>query len=203
MERFNAGHIDVWPLEMLSGNGISDLMKDEKELELDISSLFVLQMACVLSMVHRWRRHKITPRVMLPISTEQWTNSESISEQFQRFLTDQLRIKGVKVFPVEIGNWLDGDTIKTRADNLNELIRCQQHKTVITLLYLPRPTKIEQKELDLTDEQLLLTSHQKRPRSGHLALPDKSYLDVLDTLSRNLGPLVYVHGVVDVISTDL
>jgi potassium/chloride transporter 9 len=77
-------YIDVWPSHLFKPH--------ESSLRWDNSSLFVLQLACILSMSSKWKSTKL--RVFICVNSLQDMNYQ---EQQLNALLEQLRIKAKSV----------------------------------------------------------------------------------------------------------
>ena len=143
-----------------------------------------------------------TCRVMLPIKTSDWTNSARISKTFEIFLTERLRIRRAIVFPFEVKDWLfESSDPNITSQNWNELLKSQRcNKTVCSFFYLPRPAEdgLGTSEKDISAD-CLLNHDQKLP--AVLNVDDCSYLKIIESVSRHMGPVLFIHGIDNVIST--
>ncbi|XP_027272026.1 solute carrier family 12 member 9 isoform X2 [Cricetulus griseus] len=192
-------HVDVWPLNLLRPRGGPGYV--------DVCGLFLLQMATILSMVPAW--HSARLRIFLCLGPRE---APGAAEGRLRALLSQLRIRAEVQEVVwgegaetgeheeEEGDFVNGGRGDEEAEALacsaNALVRAQQGRgaaggpggpegrdgeegpaTALTFLYLPRPP----------------ADPARYPR----------YLALLETLSRDLGPTLLVHGVTPVTCTDL
>jgi len=177
--------IDVWPINFFSGDANSLL---------DTSSLFLLQLACILNMTPTWKT--LTLRVFL-LSTSSTTPAENASRESElRRMLQILRIKArTVVIPwdgvlsrqgTEQGspNLLDSAPqwpLKAiRPDYIravNGMIKEQSANTAVSFLFLP--------ELPLEKAEYSLYFHH------------------LTSLSQDIGPMTFVHGVSTVTSTTI
>ncbi|XP_023932944.1 solute carrier family 12 member 9-like isoform X2 [Lingula anatina] len=181
----NRKFIDVWPVNMFNPRTAGYL---------DMSCLFILQLACILNMVSGWKS-KTTLRIFLCVERE-GPDTERKQKKLEEILK-QLRILGqIRAIP-----WTDAvihhatsqqsaEETKLSTDytvvsdeyvvKLNELIKqhsSNQGNTAVTFLYLPRTPKKES----------LYTK----------------YLKQLAILTDDLPPTVLVHGIHPVTSTTL
>ncbi|XP_028924352.1 solute carrier family 12 member 9-like [Ornithorhynchus anatinus] len=166
--------IDVWPVDWLRpGGGLEDL---------GTSALFLLQMACVLSMSRAWRGVPLR----LFLCMEAGPGRAYREKQVQDLLRG-LRI-GASVHPVpweaaaapsgsHRGASPDARPWHGYLEAANRLIRAQSPRPAVRFLYLPPPPPG-------------LASYS-------------TYLQQLDLLTRGLGPTLLGHGVSDVTSTAL
>jgi potassium/chloride transporter 9 len=168
-------YIDVWP---------SHLFKPEDNgLRWDNSSLFVLQLACILSMSSKWKSASL--RVFICVNSLQ---DMHIQEQQLKILLQQLRIKAKSVMVpwdhvvAQMERTQASGSIaefpKSFISAVNEMIRRNSADTAVTFLNLPVPPS---PSLNKSDE----------------------YLEALRTLTTDLPPTLLVHGLSSVISTAL
>lgn len=193
-------HVDVWPLNLLRPRGGPGYV--------DVCGLFLLQMATILGMVPAW--HSARLRIFLCLGPQE---APGAAEGRLRALLSQLRIRAEVQEVVwgegagagspeeeEEGDFVNGGRGEAEAEALacsaNALVRAQQGRgsgggpggpedgdggegpaTALTFLYLPRPP----------------ADPARYPR----------YLALLETLSRDLGPTLLIHGVTPVTCTDL
>ncbi|KAI6218353.1 Solute carrier family 12 member 9 [Aphelenchoides fujianensis] len=170
--------IDVWP---------SNLFRPEEGgVRWDNSSLFVLQLACILSMCRRWKSTKL--RVFIWASS---VNDMHHQEQQLRTLLEQLRINAQSILvPADhIFSQVDRSNGPPTSVNqfpssfvraVNEMIRRNSPDTAACFLNLPLPP----------------------PASGPDA-DQEAYLNSLRMLTDDLPPTLLVHGLSSVISTAL
>ncbi|XP_076452159.1 solute carrier family 12 member 9-like isoform X2 [Babylonia areolata] len=177
--------IDVWPV---------NLFQPQMASFFDNTSLFMLQIACILNMVPQWRA-RTTLRVFLPVNagTDDTVHKEQKLNLFLRQLRIMARIQVVSWDHLQ--HYLqdpslasegteDGDKIQEYREvpenflkALNELIVSNSSRTAVSFLYLPIPP-------------VDTASYAK-------------YLSQLEGLSNNLHPTVFVHGLHPVTSTTL
>ncbi|CAF1067493.1 unnamed protein product [Rotaria magnacalcarata] len=190
--------VDIWPVNFIF---------PETSTQFDVTCLYMLQLATILSMVKPWKS-RATLRVFLCIDA---INDNALrTQQHLDELLSQLRINAqtrmiawenvtsllnntstindsAATIPVEqqatttgiaaaiTNSFIDINDVYIRG--VNELIRQQCDSTSCLYLYLPRPPK---------DKSL-------SPR----------YMRVLDLLSHDLPPVMFVHGVSSVTCTQL
>ncbi|KAL5241202.1 hypothetical protein ACI65C_008612 [Semiaphis heraclei] len=160
-------YIDVWPVNFF-GPSMNDAY--------DTSSLFMLQLSCIIKMIAVYKKHILRVHLL-----------NTIDIQSQRVQLKQLlSTLRIKASIHEVTEWsqidlttLDSD-INTYISRVNKLIKNQCAETAICFVYLPMP-----KELRGSD------------------LQNVSYLNSLTDLTNNLPPTVLVHGVSSVTSTTL
>ncbi|XP_050440936.1 solute carrier family 12 member 9 [Adelges cooleyi] len=160
-------YIDVWPVNFL-GPSMNDAY--------DTSSLFMLQLACIIKMIAVYKKHILRVHLLS-------NNVDIESQRGQlKLLLNKLRIKAtiheVKEWS-EVEGTMETDS-KSYIASVNQLIRKQSAETAICFVYLPIP---------------------KDPRGSELQ--NVSFLNALTELTNNLPPTVLVHGVSAVTSTTL
>ncbi|XP_063298909.1 solute carrier family 12 member 9-like [Pelobates fuscus] len=182
-------YIDVWPL---------NLLRPDSTAYVDTCSLFLLQMACVLNMVRSWK--KATLRLFLCIETESGLRGQEVKlKQLLKDLRIKASIQTVVWDPVVALHWhkqaptdseaseeayLNFPSNSSRISNeylhaVNQMILGQNALSppIVRFLYLPRPPAD--------------TSVYTR------------FLHQLETITRNLGPTLLIHGTNPVTSTEL
>jgi len=157
-------YLDIWPINFFS------------HLETDISdntSLFLMQIACIVHMVPHWKDLKLR---IFTLSKE--ATDEEIIEK-ERILKDMLENLRIRAQPYilryedELGNQENStDLIK----NSNQFLKMKCEDTAVLFLYLPLPPNNSDQE---------------------------NYLSQLDQLTDGLPPLLLVHGLRPVITTNL
>lgn len=175
--------IDVWPV---------NLFRPDTANYFDNTCLFMLQLACILTMVPGWKS-KTRLRVFLCLNAQ---TDDTLQKQrkLDAFL-QQLRIKAsvkivtwdhlVQHLPVMSGNGNDRLVLMEKfhpvpiefISAINQMIVTYSSTTAVTFLYLPIPPA---------------------DREG-----EETYLNSLTKLSDNLPPTVFVHGLHPVTSTTL
>uniref|UniRef100_A0A1I7YIJ1 Solute carrier family 12 member 9 n=1 Tax=Steinernema glaseri TaxID=37863 RepID=A0A1I7YIJ1_9BILA len=175
LKNLNKRYIDVWPVDLLK--------PDQTGLGWDNSCLFLLQLACILSMSSRWK--SATLRVFICVNSLQDMHRR---ERQLKEMLNNLRIKGKSiVVPWDhvVCHFTDGHTtVKDSADlprpyisAMNEMVRRHCADTAICFMNLPLPP-------------------ENIASSGE-------YLDLLRSLTADLPPTLLVHGLSSVISTAL
>uniref|UniRef100_F1KUJ3 Solute carrier family 12 member 9 n=1 Tax=Ascaris suum TaxID=6253 RepID=F1KUJ3_ASCSU len=170
--------IDVWPVYMQKPG--------ETGLGWGNSSLFLLQLACILSMSSRWRSHTIL-RVFICVNSLQ--DMHRRERQLKQMLT-QLRIDARSLVTpwdhvvCHLGDSSPNAPPRESVDlplpyltAMNDLIKKNSGEAAICLLNLPTP-----------------------PLDASLS---ERYLDVIRGLTDGLPPTLLVHGLSSVISTAL
>lgn len=184
-------YIDVWPV---------NFFQPSPEDPFDVSSLFMLQLACIINMVRDWKHLQL--RVFLCDSNTNETeltefHAQKNSEQRFRHLLQSLRIKA-SIHPVaewsrHLASLRGGSVFQSKvrepelsSDNIsrayllnaNTIIRQQSENTALTLIYLPLPQSSDAESSAL-------------------------YLQYLTELTADLPATVLVHGISTVTSTTL
>lgn len=169
--RLRAGkkrYLDVWPVNLLN--------PAETDVA-DNTSLFMFQLACIVNMVPKWRKHKL--RVFMCARAADM-NIGSKEQELQKLL-EVLRIKAETYVLVwdHIASLVEeeGEVTQEYLKEANEFIRLKCSETAVSFIYLPRPP-------------LLASLHTE-------------YLGRLETLTRDLPPTILVRGVSPVITTTL
>ncbi|GCB65782.1 hypothetical protein scyTo_0013502 [Scyliorhinus torazame] len=188
-KRLERVSIDVWPL---------NLLRPDSTNYVDMCSLFLLQMACVLTMVASWKGARLRIFLCIESGDDSWVKKE----EKLRELLDKLRIKAT----IKIVTWdgvlalhwqrrLSGEGEEereaagppSRGDSdlisgeylraANQMVLEQGFHTAVRFLYLPQPP---------TDPARF-----------------RRYLEQLDILTEGLGPTLLIHGLTPVTCTDL
>lgn len=199
--------VDVWPVNLLRPDSCSYV---------DTCSLFLLQLACILSMTRAWRKARL--RLFLCVET-----GRSLKEAERKLgqLLKELRMKAaIYTVPWDTQvalHWQRQTSSRNRRRNEEDMEED---------LDLVEEEESEEEEYAngyhsntsrLTDDYLLavnrLISDQPCPppavRFLYLPRPPAdtrrycNYLHQLELLSRDLGPTLLIHGVTPVITTDL
>lgn len=174
--------IDVWPVNFFKPS-LDDLF--------DTTSLFMLQLACIVNMVNGWKGLRV--RVLLcegqgPSSGMTDFSVRRTPNLAFRQLLENLRIKA-DIEMVE--NWSrlkaslrgevsleqNNEATTTYLANVNQMIRSKSNETAITFLYLPTPPANSASYRD--------------------------YLYMLTNITNDLRPCLFVHGIRAVTSTTL
>lgn len=99
LEMVPKGFIDVWPVDLMENSNM-DLRNCLIEDIFDATSIFSLQLACVLSLSLRWKKLKSNIRIMIPVPSDQWQSSIEITKKFEKYLSERLRIRSAIVYRV-------------------------------------------------------------------------------------------------------
>ena len=168
--------IDAWPYNFFSTTTNS--------VDFDKTCLFLLQLACVLHMVPKWRKHT-TLRIFACSDSQQRSRMEQHLAEFLKLLRIRAQLKMVEVDEVLQHMKLSSDISSSSApvfsdsypQQVNQLILRQSAHTAVLFLYLPSAPCEETAQV--------------------------SYLRQLDLLTCDLPPTVLVHGLQPVICTTL
>uniref|UniRef100_A0A8C7W245 Solute carrier family 12 member 9 n=1 Tax=Oncorhynchus mykiss TaxID=8022 RepID=A0A8C7W245_ONCMY len=178
--------IDVWPLNLLQPSSTSAA-------SVDVCSLFLLQMACVLNMASRWRHAKM--RIFLCVEAESSDQGWMVKEETYRELLRKLRIRAsIKIVPwdsvVQLYGQkqtqdpeLEGLTKPAQAlsedfqSAVNRMLMEHSAEAAVRFLYLPRPP-----------------AHSSQSHT---------YLSQLEAVTYGLGPTLLIHGLTPVTCTEL
>ncbi|GAB6018443.1 hypothetical protein CHUAL_000149 [Chamberlinius hualienensis] len=173
-------YIDIWPMNILNPTSASDFSNN--------TTLFLLQLACILHMVPGWKS-----KTTLRIFTCSRTTDDDISlrQKQLKSMLRELRISAriINVLWDHVYNVIPHQESQQSTNHsfsdlpvdyitgYNELIREHCTHTAVLFTYLSAPP---------TDDDNKLR-----------------YLSMLDDLSKDLPPIVFVYGVNPVISTTL
>uniref|UniRef100_W5N7I6 Solute carrier family 12 member 9 n=1 Tax=Lepisosteus oculatus TaxID=7918 RepID=W5N7I6_LEPOC len=199
------GSIDVWPL---------NLLRPESSGFVDVCSLFLLQMACILNMATGWRRARL--RIFLCVESESGDQGWMAKEEKLRELLGKLRIRAT----IRIVDW---DTVarlhwgkKPRAatpgaggggqgaDFDGSSLATAPSAACATL-----PGPVSDDFLSALNRLLRENSGDAVVRFLYLPCPPadtsqlQSYLSQLEVMTRDLGPTLLIHGLTPVTCTDL
>ncbi|XP_038846006.1 solute carrier family 12 member 9-like isoform X3 [Salvelinus namaycush] len=180
--------IDVWPLNLLRPGSTSAA-------SVDVCSLFLLQMACVLNMASRWRHARM--RIFLCVEAESSDQGWVVKEETFRELLRKLRIRAsIKIVPWDSVVQLYGQK-QTQDAGLGEL-------------GLTRPAPALSEDF-LSAVNCLLMEHSAQAAVRFLYLPrppthssqSQQYLSQLEAVTHGLGPTLLIHGLTPVTCTEL
>ncbi|KAK6322329.1 solute carrier family 12 member 9 isoform X1 [Coregonus clupeaformis] len=180
--------IDVWPLNLLRPGSTSAA-------SVDVCSLFLLQMACVLNMASRWRHARM--RIFLCVEAESSDQGWVVKEETFRELLRKLRIRAsIKIVPWDSVVQLYGQK-QTPDPELGEL-------------GLTRPAPALSEDF-LSAVNCLLMEHSAQAAVRFLYLPrppthssqSQQYLSQLEAVTHGLGPTLLIHGLTPVTCTEL
>jgi len=171
--------LDVWPVNFLAGQD-TDIT--------DNTSLFLFQLACIVNMVPKWRKH--TLRVFMCVRAAEDDIAGKEADLIR--LLELLRIKAqtyvliwenlTSLLPADQNDGLQADDGYSMISDeylreANEFIRAKCDETAVSFIYLPRPPAVTERHV--------------------------TYLNQLETLTRGLPPTILVHGVSPVITTTI
>ncbi|XP_044268359.1 solute carrier family 12 member 9 isoform X1 [Tribolium madens] len=165
-------YIDVWPVNFLNPGEMDAF---------DTTSLFMMQLACIVNMVPLWSRLKLRLCICDEARQTRFTLSPNGQSHIEKLhlLLKKLRIAAT---PFPVPGWSNvieshGNQMETYLKSVNNLILQQTSDTVVTFIYLPPPPNNDSEK--------------------------EAYYQKLDIISRNLPPTMFVHGVSTVTSTTL
>ncbi|XP_023259907.1 solute carrier family 12 member 9-like [Seriola lalandi dorsalis] len=199
--------VDVWPLNLLRPDSCGYV---------DICSLFLLQLACVLQETRAWKQ----ARLRLFLCVEAGCSLQEEEETKLRVMLKELRISA----QVQMVAWDQVVALHWQRQGGRErgnLVESAQNEE-----RMEREEKTEEENgiqtfpnnaAQLTDEYIcavnsLIHRHgAPKPAVRFLYLPRppadtnrySAYLHQVDLLSRDLGPTLLIHGVTPVVTTDL
>ncbi|XP_053217157.1 solute carrier family 12 member 9 [Podarcis raffonei] len=202
--RFEGRYIDVWPLNLLRPNSPTYV---------DICSLFLLQMACILTMVSSWKAARLRIFLCVESGDVGWVSKE---EKLRELLT-KLRIKAT----IKIVTWdqvvaLHGHPQHAagprgdpeRPDPPSGAGGCPEKPARET--YLNAATfQVTDEYLASVNDLLLKQGGQTAVRFLYLPRPPadtsqyERYLEQLAILTTDLGPTLLIHGLTPVTCTEL
>ncbi|XP_057712439.1 solute carrier family 12 member 9-like [Corythoichthys intestinalis] len=186
--------VDIWPL---------NLLRPDSRGYVDICSLFLLQLACVLHETRAWSQ--ATLRLFLCV--EEGRSLRDEEEAKLRLMLKELRMSA----QVEMVAWDQVVALHWQRQRLDK--EEERGKEVEKGHEETFPTNVAQ----LTDEYVhavnrLIRRHgAPQPAVRFLYLPRppadtsryRAYLHQVDLLSHDLGPTLLVHGVTSVVTTDI
>ncbi|XP_025023152.1 solute carrier family 12 member 9-like isoform X2 [Python bivittatus] len=175
--------IDVWPI---------NLLRPDSARYVDTSSLFLLQMACVLAMTRTWHR----ARLRLFLCVESCTRPQGQEDKLRQLLKD-LRIQA----EIQIVLWDNVVALhwhSRQEDTADNALNFPSNITSVSDEYL---TAVNQLILQQTSTPTVRFLYLPRPPADTNLYP--RYLEQLEILTHGLGPTLLVHGVSAVTSTQL
>lgn len=225
----NPIYIDVWPINFLM---------PELCAHLDSTSLFMLQLACILNMVSVWKR--ATVRVFLCTTVADAAENERRKSRLDDLLA-QLRIHALTiVVPMEtVRNVINRPLIKEEdlthylssttspevlnvsdiyLKAVNTMVRNYSDSASLCFMYLPPPPPIQSADTmtttntntnDNNTSDSFLNNEDKSDNNGAAFIStsdenlNRKYVRMLEVLSEQLPPVVYINGVNCVTSTQL
>uniref|UniRef100_A0A6J0U8K3 Solute carrier family 12 member 9 n=1 Tax=Pogona vitticeps TaxID=103695 RepID=A0A6J0U8K3_9SAUR len=198
--RFEGCYIDVWPL---------NLLRPHTPTYVDICSLFLLQMACILTMVTSWKGARLRIFLCVESGDVGWISKE---EKLRELLT-KLRIKatikmvtwdqvvalrgqqpaGERPWPVEGEGRLPRDPEKLSGETFLNAAPFR-----VTDEYLASVNNLLLKQGGPTAVRFLYLPRPPADTSQY-----ERYLEQLDILTTDLGPTLLIHGLTPVTCTEL
>ena len=173
-------YLDVWPVNFLSGTD-TDIR--------DNTSLFLLQLACIVNMADKWSNHELRVFMCTSLSSEEDIRKKDAE---LRKLLHVLRINAKTC--VLVWDHL-AMQLQRRHDHDDGL---SSEFSSVTPLYLTEANAFIQSKCDDTAVSFIYL-----PRPPPQADRHASYLEQLEILTRELPPTILVHGVNPVITTTL
>ncbi|XP_018532156.1 solute carrier family 12 member 9 isoform X1 [Lates calcarifer] len=198
--------VDVWPL---------NLLRPDSSGYVDICSLFLLQLACVLQETRAWKQ----ARLRLFLCVEAGCSLQEEEEKKLRVMLKELRISA----QVQMVAWDQVVALHWQRRGGKErgnLGESAQNKEKVEKEEAEKEDGVQtfpNNAAQLTDEYIcavndLIHRHgAPKPAVRFLYLPRPpadtnrycAYLHQVDLLSRDLGPTLLIHGVTPVVTTDL
>nr|XP_014346148.1 PREDICTED: solute carrier family 12 member 9 isoform X2 [Latimeria chalumnae] len=176
--------IDVWPL---------NLLRPDSTNYVDICSLFLLQMACILNMVTSWK----TARLRIFLCIESGDRGWIRKEEKLRELLDKLRIKAT----IKVVTWDD-----VVALHWHKLPSQEEAGGALGVL---NPRGVSDDYLQAVNLMILNQSFHTAVRFLYLPRPPvdtacyERYMEELDVMTKDLGPTLLIHGLTPVTCTEL
>ncbi|XP_063061079.1 solute carrier family 12 member 9 [Engraulis encrasicolus] len=198
--------VDVWPLNLLRPDSVSYV---------DTCSLFLLQMAAILSMSRPWQRAKLR----LFLCVERGRSLQGVEHKLGLLLR-QLRIKAeVHIVPWDTQvalHWQrqgerDGESGGEKEREKRVRIEEEEEDDDdFANSFHSNATRLSDDYLSAVN-RLILEQEVPPPAVRFLYLPRppadtrryRSYLHQLELLTRDLGPTLLIHGITPVITTQL
>ncbi|KAG7523733.1 solute carrier family 12 member 9-like [Solea senegalensis] len=198
--------VDVWPL---------NLLQPDSHGYVDICSLFLLQLACVLQETRAWKQ----ARLRLFLCVEAGCSLQEEEEKKLRKMLKELRISAqvqmVAWDQVVALHWRrregkERGILVSSAQNEERMER-EEAKKEDDIKVFPNNAALLTDEYISAVNNLILQNGTPTPAVRFLYLPRppadtslySAYLHQLDLLSRDLGPTLLIHGVTPVVTTDL
>ncbi|XP_054612475.1 solute carrier family 12 member 9-like isoform X2 [Dunckerocampus dactyliophorus] len=184
--------VDVWPLNMLRPNSRSYV---------DICSLFLLQLACVLHESRAWSQ----ARLRLFLCVEEGVSLQDEEEAKLRMMLKELRISAqvqmVAWDQVVALHWLrqrrEGEEVEDEKGDWTETF--PNNATQLTDEYIHAVNNLIRRHgAPQPAVRFLYLPHPPADRRRY-----RAYLHQVDLLSQDLGPTLLIHGVTPVVTTDI
>ncbi|XP_069473644.1 solute carrier family 12 member 9-like [Ambystoma mexicanum] len=181
-------YVDVWPV---------NLLRPDSNSYVDTCSLFMLQMACVLTMVRSWKRAKL--RLFLCMES---ASPRPVQEEKLRQLLKELRIHAL----IQTVNWDD-----VVALHWHKQASPEEEEDETFTNFPTNANRISDEYLGAVNKMILEQDSIRAPAVRFLYLPRppadtglyNRYLHQLDTITKGLGPTLLVNGLSAVMSTQL
>lgn len=194
--------------------------------QLDSTSLFMLQLACILNMVSVWKR--ATLRVFLCSTVTDAAENDRRKSRLEDLLA-QLRIHALTVLvPMEsvrdvinrplikeedLGHYQSSYTSQEVLNvsdvylkAVNQMVKNYSDQASLCFLYLPAPPKLQVTTTTASNNNPFNDANTEKTPAFITTSEndlDKSYIRMLETVSEGLPPTVYINGVNCVTSTQL
>lgn len=198
-------YIDVWPL---------NLLRPDTPTYVDICSLFLLQMACILTMVSSWKAARLRLFLCVESGDVSWVSKE---EKLKELLT-KLRIKAtIKIVTWDQAVALHGHQLAGGDSRGNEgptsgaaqLPQFPPGKGAGGPFLNAATFQVTDEYLTSVNSLLLRQGGQTAVRFLYLPRPPadtsqyQRYLEQLEVLTTGLGPTLLIHGLTPVTCTEL
>jgi len=174
--------IDVWPIDLLKPLMICENYehKDLSEVNqsyFDTTCIFLMQMACILNMSNSWKKFTQL-RIHVVESKNHPCPTTAEIEQFIHAMRIKAVIKKISFTGIQhldgSSNFIPASNKQLYLQSCNELIKSQLDNTAASFLYLPSPPNYQSQNGD--------------------------YVEMLKTMTHELGPCILVHGLTHVIT---
>ncbi|XP_055859334.1 solute carrier family 12 member 9 [Episyrphus balteatus] len=200
-------YIDVWPINVFD---------PKSENPFDVVSLFMMQLACIINMLPKWKR--LTLRVFLCEANESSSNISSFDTQIPQMdmfpkMKLQQSLKNLRIVAdiFEIGEWSRNTDFIRHASILKQFTNCAEYDTEpITeenlnrsKLYMQRVNQIIRERSDQTAVSFIYLAAPPNTNAPHWEERSERYMELLSELTAELPPTILVHGISTVTSTTL
>ncbi len=168
-------YLDVW---------LVDFFGEPNTMNNDICALFVLQMACIVSMVKKYSG--CTLRTLVRVSGDEVEAADALKAEVKTTLDDARINSTIETVMLETDGERRGRYDLEHLDRdymgrMNAKIRERSQRTAVSFVYLGRPPI-----------ETGFTSDMKR-----------KYLDLLDVLTEGLPPVLLIHGIDSVVTNGM
>ncbi|KAL8177010.1 UNVERIFIED_CONTAM: hypothetical protein K2H54_040811 [Gekko kuhli] len=203
--RVEGYYIDVWPL---------NLLRPDTPTYVDICSLFLLQMACILTMVSSWKAARLRIFLCVESGDVGWVSKE---EKLKELLT-KLRIKAAiktvtwdQVVALHGHQQADGEAQGNEGppSGAAPLSQVPPGKEAREAFLNAATFRVTDEYLTSVNSLLLRQGGQTAVRFLYLPRPPadisqyQRYLEQLEILTTGLGPTLLIHGLTPVTCTEL